>query len=152
MSVNRNRIAGGLIAASVAGAGLVAPIGASAASAAPSARTAPAVMCCGRGVDLGARLNPSAPFPRAHGWAHYESHPGWREFEVQVCNMRSLAGKRVTVRVHGTILGTMRVGPWGGAHMFRRGGLPSMGAGDIVRVRTGFGKIVVAGQFHATTT
>ena len=142
MSMNRIRIAGGLLAATVVGAGLAAPV---AASAAPPA---PTVMCCSRGVELGARLDPSSAFPRAHGWARYESHPGWREFEVQVWNMRSLAGKRVTVRVHGTFVGTMRVGPWGGAHMFRRGGLPSMGAGDVVRVRTGFGKIVVAGQFH----
>ena len=140
--MSRIRIAGGLLAATVVGAGLAAPAAASAAPPAPS------VTCCSRGVELGARLNPSSAFPRAHGWARYESHRGWREFEMQVWNVRSLAGKRLTVRVRGTVVGTMRVRSWGGAHMLLHRGLPSMSAGDLLRVRTGSGALVVSGQFH----
>ena len=129
MFVNRSRIAGGLLAGGAVGAVLV-----------PLAAPAQAVE-----VDLEARMVSTAAYPNARGHAEYEAENGAREFEIHVRGVRSLAGKLLTVRVHGDFVGRMRVGPYGRAHLERHHGVPGMAAGHVVRVRTPSGNLVTRG-------
>ena len=85
--------------------------------------------------------------PRAHGGAWYESHSGRREFEIHVWGLKRLAGKRVTVRVHGALVGRMLVSARGGAHLDRHGGVPAMAAGNRVRV-TWSGHLASSGRLR----
>jgi len=132
MSVTRSRVAGGLLALGIAGAVLV-PL----ASPAQAAR-----------VDLEAFMRPTAAFSHAHGQAGYEAEHGTRHFELELHGVARLHGKLVAVRVHGTFVGRMRVSAQGEAHLDRRSGVPRMSVGDVVRVRTGSGRLVSQGTFH----
>jgi hypothetical protein len=42
----------------------------------------------------------------------------------------------------------MTVGPLGRAHLDKHSGVPSMTAGNVVRVRTGAGRLVTYGTLH----
>jgi hypothetical protein len=42
----------------------------------------------------------------------------------------------------------MTVGPLGRAHMDKHSGVPSMTEGNVVRVRTGGGRLVTSGTLH----
>jgi hypothetical protein len=132
MTMLRSRILVGVLTAGVAGV-LVVPI------AAP-ARAAE--------VDLEAGMHSTAAFPNARGHAEYESDSGGREFEISIAGVRDLAGHRVVVRVHGDLVGRMTVGDAGRAHLERHSGVPRMGAGDVVRVRTTSGRLVTYGALH----
>lgn len=134
MAIKRSRLAGVLLAASTIAAGVVTPVA-----------TAPAQAA---GTYCHARMHPTAAYPNAYGGAWYESHTGWREFSIHVRGIRSLAGKRLVVRVHGTFVGRMRVSQYGRAHLYRRTGLPRMQSGDMVRVRTSWGTLVSYGRLH----
>ncbi|MGZ4493700.1 MAG: hypothetical protein ACXVWU_03270 [Nocardioides sp.] len=131
MSVNRDRIAGGLLAAGTSAALLV-----------PMAAPAQAVE-----VELEARMHATAAFPHARGHAEYESDSHGREFEISVAGVRALAGRRLIVRVHGDVVGRMTVNHDGRAHLDRHG-VPRMAAGNVVRVRTGSGRLVTYGVLH----
>jgi hypothetical protein len=96
-------------------------------------------------VDLETQMHSTAAFPAAGGYAEYESERSGREFEIFISGVRSLHGKRLTVRVHGTFVGKMRVGPGGRAHMDRHSGVPKMSARNVARVRTPGGRLVSSG-------
>jgi hypothetical protein len=134
MMNNRSRLAGGLLALGLGTAGALAP------TAAPAQTTLD--------TELHARMVSTANFPHAYGGARYESHHGWREFEINLNGIKKLAGKTVTVRVHGTIVGQMHVSQYGHAHLYRHNGLPSMTAGNAIRVRTKSGTLVSRGTFR----
>lgn len=131
MFINRKRLAGGLVAVGTTGALLV-PV------------TAPAQAV---EVDLTARMHPTAAFPNARGHAEYEAEHGDREFELSIAGVRALHGKRVIVRVHGTFVGSMVVSQYGRAHLDRHTTV-RMSVGNVVRVRTGSGRLVTYGTFH----
>lgn len=133
--VTKRGIRGSLLAAGCAGALLV-----------PLAAPAQAAE-----VDLDARMHSTAAFPNAGGFAEYESDRSGREFEVFLSGVRSLHGKRLAVRVHGALVGRMTVGAGGRAHLDRHSGVPTMSAGDVVRVRTPGGVLVSSGQLHPDT-
>ncbi|HET8604399.1 MAG TPA: hypothetical protein VFM09_10750 [Marmoricola sp.] len=97
-------------------------------------------------VELHARMHPTAAYPSARGSASYEADHEGTEFELHLAGIGKLAGKRVTVRVHGSFVGRMRVTAAGTASLHRRGG-PTCGRGDAVRVRTGAGTLVSSGRF-----
>ena len=99
-------------------------------------------------VDLQARMVATSAFPNARGHAEYESDHGDREFEISIAGVRALAGKRVTVRVHGDFVGRMRVRSDGRAHLEKHSGVPAVKRGDVVRVRTSSGRLVTRGTFH----
>jgi hypothetical protein len=99
-------------------------------------------------VDLAARMHSTNAYPNAHGHAEYESDNDGREFEISLAGVRRLAGHRVTVRVHGDIVGRMTVNQYGRAHLERNSGVPRMTAGNVVRVRTASGKLVSYGTLH----
>lgn len=104
-----------------------------------------------RGTTITATLHGSAAFPNATGSAKFKRDGAKREFEAQVEHVRSLAGKRLTVFVHGTKVGTMMVGNLGRAHLSRSTELgqrvPRVSAGNRVNVRTAAGALVATGKF-----
>lgn len=122
---------------------LAATVMATAAVAAPAAQA--------RGTVITAALHGGAAFPNATGSAKYTKDGTKREFEAQVEHVRSLAGKRLTVFVHGTRVGTMRVGNLGRAQLNRSTELgqrvPQVTAGNRVNVRTAAGTLVATGRF-----
>ena len=132
MSVKHGSVMKGLLALGTAGALLV-----------PVAGPAQAVE-----VDLAARMHATAAFPNARGHADYESGHEGREFDISIAGVRALAGRRLTVRVHGDFVGRMRVSRHGRAHLERHSGVPRMRAGNVVRVRTGTGRLVTYGTLH----
>ena len=134
MQMNRSRLAGGLVALGLGATGAIVTGPASAQAA---------------DIEIFAHMRPTSSYPNAHGGARYESHPGWREFEINVRGIQKLAGKTVTVRVHGTFVGRTRVSPHGRAHLHKQSGLPSMAAGDAVRVRNKSGTLVSRGKFRS---
>jgi len=99
-------------------------------------------------VDCSARMNATSNYPNARGGARYESHSGSREFEIHIAGIQKLAGKRVVVRAHGALVGRMRVSQHGRAHLDRHAGVPSMRAGDRIRVRTKSGTLVTFGTLR----
>lgn len=102
-------------------------------------------------LDLEARMKPSAAFPRIHGHAEFDQEGGFREFDISIHQARRLAGRNVVVRVHGVLVGRMRVHADGFAHLDRHLGIPAMNAGDVVRVRTAGGTLVSRGLLRADT-
>jgi hypothetical protein len=67
-------------------------------------------------TDYFAWLHGSARYPSAHGSSEYERDGVAREVEVTIRGISQLAGKRITVFVNRTRVGTMRVSPRGRAH------------------------------------
>lgn len=131
MRMNRSRLAGGLIAVGTTGALMV-----------PMTAPAQAVE-----IDLEAHMRPTGSFPHARGHAEYEAENGHREFEISIAGVRALHGRRVIVRVHGTFVGSMTVNQFGRAHLDRHTNV-RVHAGNVVRVRTGSGRLVTWGTFH----
>lgn len=99
-------------------------------------------------IDLAARMHATAGYPNARGHAEYENDHEGREFEITLAGIKALAGHRVTVRVHGDFVGKMTVNRYGRAHLDRHSGVPRMAAGNVIRVRTGSGKLVSYGTLH----
>jgi hypothetical protein len=99
-------------------------------------------------VDLAARMHPTKAYPNARGHAEYESDHDGREFEITLAGIKALAGHRVIVRAHGDLVGKMTVNRYGRAHLERHSGVPKMTAGNVIRVRTGSGKLVSYGTLH----
>lgn len=109
--------------------------------------SAPAQAAHHRGTHLHARMSPTGDYPHCYGGAWYDSGRGWHEFEVTLHGIRGLSGKTIVVRVHGARVGRMHV-HHGYTHLHRHRGLPTMAAGNWVRVRTGSGTLVSSGQLH----
>ena len=122
---------------------LAATVMATAAVAAPAAQA--------KGTVITAALPGGTALPNATGSAKFKKDGTKREFEAQVEHVRSLAGKRLTVFVHGTRVGTMRVGNLGRAQLNRSTELgqavPRVSAGNRVNVRTAAGTLVATGKF-----
>lgn len=141
-----HRLAGVLAAATTAGTLLA--TGAIPAQAAPgAAATTTQTACCMHRHHLHAGLWGSSTYPRVRGHADYMS--SWRrQLNVSIWNARRLAGHWVTVYVHGTRVGTMKVWRDGEAHMYRHRGIPAVSAGQRIKIRTHSGTLVASGTFH----
>jgi hypothetical protein len=104
-----------------------------------------------RGTTIATTLHGSSAFPNATGSAKFKRDGTQREFEAEVEHVRALAGKRLTVFVHGTKVGRMRVGNLGRAHLNRSTELgqfvPQISVGNRVNVRTAAGTLVATGRF-----
>jgi hypothetical protein len=98
-------------------------------------------------VELQAVLHGSHAFPHATGSARFESGNHGRELTVTVSHIARLAGRHLTVFVHGARAGTMTVSRTGVAHLHHHG-VPACRAGQRVRVRTGTGTLVASGIFR----
>jgi hypothetical protein len=104
-----------------------------------------------KGTSITATLTGTTAFPAVTGKAKFTHGAGKRELEVQIEHARPLAGRRLTVFVAGTKIGTMVVGKLGNAHLNRSTELgqavPSVTAGSGASVRTAAGAIVAKGRF-----
>ena len=98
--------------------------------------------------ELDARMTVTKAYPTACGRAEYDVDDNGREIEVNLRGVKRLAGQRVTVRVHGDLVGTLRVDRYGRAHLEREAGVPAMAAGNVIKVRTAAGTLVSRGVLH----
>jgi hypothetical protein len=102
-------------------------------------------------ADIRIALKGSAQFPNAKGTAKYRDRGGEQEFQVEVENVKKLAGKRLGVFVNGNNVGTMRINQFGAGRLElnsdRGDNVPAISAGSKVQVKTGAGVLVVSGQF-----
>jgi hypothetical protein len=118
--------------------------------AAVTAVVSPAAQAKG-GTSITATLKAGTAFPAVTGKAKFTHEAGKRELEVQIEHARPLAGKRLTVFVGGTKVGTMLVGKLGNANLNRateRGQtVPRVTAGTGVSVHTAAGVVVAKGKF-----
>ena len=104
-----------------------------------------------KGTSITATLKGSTAFPGVTGKAKFTHEASARELEVQIEHARPLAGKRLTVFVAGTKVGTMVVGKLGNANLNRSTQLgqsvPHVSAGTGVSVHTAAGAVVAKGRF-----
>ena len=96
-------------------------------------------------------LQGSAAFPAANGKAVYKVDGGERELQIEVEDIRRLAGKRVNVFVNGNKIGSPRVSSLGEARVERNTdagqSVPRITNGSPVRVRTQGGTLIASGRF-----
>jgi hypothetical protein len=104
-----------------------------------------------KGSVMRVSLTGSSAFPAAKGTAKYKVQGAEREFQVEVENVRVLAGKTLSVLVNGKQAGSMRVNTLGEARLSlnttNRQMVPVIKKGSLVTVKTAAGKVVVAGRF-----
>jgi len=98
-----------------------------------------------------AALSGSAAFPGVNGEAKWKSKGGERELEVQIQDATKLAGKRLTVRIGGKVVGHMKVNALGRARLVKSThagqSVPTSVAGKAVKIRTSSGMLVASGRF-----
>ena len=98
-----------------------------------------------------AALSGSTAFPGVNGEAKWKSKGGERELEIQIQDATALAGKQLTVRIGGTVVGHMKVSALGRARLVKSTqagqSVPASIAGKAVRIKTGGGKLVASGRF-----
>jgi hypothetical protein len=98
-----------------------------------------------------APLSGSAAFPAVNGEAKWKAKGGERELEIQIQDAKRLAGKRLTVRIGGKVVGHMRVSALGRARLVRdtQAGqsVPTSVTGKGVRIGTAGGSLVASGRF-----
>ena len=96
-------------------------------------------------------LTGAGTYANAKGKADYKSKGGEREFQVEVENIKKLAGKSVSIFVNGNQIGTAAVNSLGAARLNRNSDLgqtvPNIKAGDQVQVKTANGVLIVSGSF-----
>ena len=102
-------------------------------------------------VTKRAALSGSSAFSGVSGEAKWTSKSGERELEVQIQDATKLAGKRLTVRIGGTVVGHMKVTALGQARLVKRTqagqSVPTSVAGKAVKIRTSSGMLVASGRF-----
>jgi hypothetical protein len=96
-------------------------------------------------------LHGSASQLRANGSAQYQSQPGQAELQIEVQNVRSLAGKTVTFVVAGKYFGSAKISALGQADVTKNTELgqtvPRVMHGTSVAVRTARGTLIASGRF-----
>jgi len=96
-------------------------------------------------------LTGSAQYPNAKGTAKYKDRGGEREFQVELENARSLAGKTVDVYANGTKVGSFKVSALGAGRLNRNSDLgqsvPNITAGSAIQIKTRAGVLIVSGSF-----
>jgi hypothetical protein len=103
------------------------------------------------GDDVRVALRGSAQYPSAKGTAKYKNEGGEREFQVELENARSLAGKTVDVYANGAKVGSFKVNSLGRGGLNRnsdRGqSVPNIRAGSLIQIKTRAGGLIVSGSF-----
>lgn len=104
-----------------------------------------------KGITTVAALSGSAAYPNAKGKAVSKVSAEEKEFQVEIENVKALAGKRLTVYVGGAPAGSMLVNAFGTARLNRNTNngqtVPSVSSGTTVQVKTAAGKLVASGKF-----
>ena len=98
-----------------------------------------------------AALSGSTAFPGVNGEAKWKSKEGERELEVQIEDAKKLAGKQLTVRIGGKVVGHMKVSALGRARLVKSTqagqSVPASIAGKAVKIKTSGGTLVASGRF-----
>ena len=130
-------------------AALILPAGALAANAASTASNA--TSAAPASLDWQIPLKPGSAYPNARGSAQYQAQPGQREFQAEVEHIASLAGKKVSFRVNGSLIGTRTVSSLGKAEISRNTefgqAVPHITHGSLVTVRNSAGRLIASGRF-----
>lgn len=96
-------------------------------------------------------LTGSAQYANAKGTAKYKNSGGEREFQVELENAKSLAGKTVDVYANGAKVGSFRVSNLGRGSLNRntdRGqNVPNITNGSLIQIKTKAGAVIVSGSF-----
>lgn len=104
-----------------------------------------------KGSDIRISLKGSGQYPNAKGTAKYRDRGGEKEFQVEVENVKALAGKTLNVLVNGTKVGSLKVSSLGAGSLnmnsSRGNKVPAIKSGSKVQVKTSAGVLVVSGQF-----
>lgn len=104
-----------------------------------------------KGTKTRITLAAGSSFPGAKGKATYKSDGSEREFQVEVENIKSLAGTSLKVYVNGAQVGSAKVNGLGEARLNLNtdsgNAVPQVAAGTKVRVTTSAGTLVVSGKF-----
>jgi len=105
----------------------------------------------GGGTKTRINLTAAAGYPTAKGKATYKVNGSEREFQVEVENIKQLAGKKVGIFVNGAQVGSAAVDALGAARLNLNSDLgnavPAIKAGDKVEVRKSGGALVASGKF-----
>lgn len=105
----------------------------------------------GGGTKTRISLTAAANFAGAKGKATYKVNGSEREFQVEVENIKKLAGKTVGIYVNGRQVGSAVVNALGEARLElntdRGGSVPNIKAGDQVQVKKAGGAVIVSGGF-----
>mgnify|MGYP001283855548 CR=1 FL=1 len=95
-------------------------------------------------------LKGSAQYPNAKGTAKYKAAGGEREFQVELENAKSLAGKTVDVYANGVKVGSFRVSALGTGRLSRNTDLgqnvPVITSGSGIQIKTR-SVLIVWGKF-----
>lgn len=96
-------------------------------------------------------LTGSAQYQNAKGTAKYKDRGGEREFQVELENAKSLAGKTVDVYANGVKVGSFKVSALGTGRLSRnsdRGqSVPVISSGSAIQIKTRAGALIVSGSF-----
>jgi predicted PilT family ATPase len=115
------------------------------------AAIAPVASASGGGTTTTAALHGSASFPAANGKAVYKVKGSERELQIEVEDVRSLAGMKVKVFVNGALLASPKVSNLGAIRVARNTDngqtVPVISKGSTVRVRTLGGTMIASGAF-----
>lgn len=126
---------------------IAAPATALAASASPGATAARAAAATTRR----ATFTHSSASPMATGSATYQVQGTHRELQVELNHLTSLAGKRVTITVGRTRMGTAKVTKAGVAdatwNTESKQKVPPVTKAEAITARTSSGKLIASGRF-----
>lgn len=104
-----------------------------------------------KGTKTRIALTAGANYPKAKGKAVYKVNGAEREFQVEVENIKKLAGQSVTILVNGAQVGSATVNALGEARLELNTNLgntvPSIKTGDKVQVKSAAGKLIASGNF-----
>ncbi len=96
-----------------------------------------------------ATLKGTVAYPAANGKAKNQLDDGVRDFEAEIEDARSLAGKRVRFVVKGQLVGAATVDAFGDAEIDRAGaGVPRVVTGSPIRITLTNGALVAYGRFN----
>jgi hypothetical protein len=103
-----------------------------------------------KGNDVRITLKASAQYPRAKAKAKFKDAGAEKEFQVEIENVKALAGKTLAVIVDGKKVGTFKVNNLGVGRLnlntIRGDKVPAIHSGSKVLIKLG-AKLVASGQF-----
>jgi hypothetical protein len=104
-----------------------------------------------KGTETIVTLNGSAKYPNAKGKAKYKVDGSEREFQVEVENVKALAGKTLYVYANVSKIGSFTVNNLGAGGLNRNTDkgqfVPFIKAGVTIQIKTAAGVLVASGHF-----
>lgn len=104
-----------------------------------------------KGTETKITLAGSANYPAAKGTAKYKVDGSEREFQVELENAKSLAGKTVNVYAKGVKVGSFKVSSLGAGSLNLNTdngqSVPFISTGSMVQIKTTAGALIASGKF-----